>query len=80
VNPETAKFRRVKVVFFTRGGKGNRAWRQPHERYAWVPVDQASSDQITITFPDLGEQQCTILSRDTLVIPGELLARCEDVE
>lgn len=77
---DAAKFRRVKVAFYTRGGKGSRAWRQPHERYAWVPLDQADSEQVTITFPDLGEQRCTIIARDTLVIRGDLRAQCEDIK
>lgn len=73
-------FRRVKVMFYTHGGKGRIAWRQPHERYAWVPLEEAGSERVTITFADLGEQQCTIIGRDTLVIPGDLRAQCEDVE
>lgn len=74
------KFRRVKVSFYTYGGKGARSWRQPHERYAWVPVADATNERVTIVFPDLGEQECTIIGRDTLVIPGELRAQCEDLE
>ena len=73
------KFRRVKVLFYLYGGKGARAWREPHERYAWVSLDQAKDDCVTLTFPDVGEQQCSIIARDTLVIPGELRERCEDI-
>jgi len=76
----STKFRRVKVLFYTYGGKGARAWRQPHERYAWVPIEKAGNEHVAIAFPDLGEQECTIIGRDTLVIPGDLRARCEDVE
>src|SRR5512135_3662484 len=54
-----AKFRRVKVLFYIYGGKGARAWREPHERYAWVPLEEAGSERVTITFADVGEQQCT---------------------
>lgn len=75
-----SKFRRVKVLFYLHGGKGARAWREPHERYAWVPLEEASSERVTITFADVGEQQCTILDRDTLVIPGDLRAQCEDIK
>lgn len=76
----SAKFRRVKVQFYTYGGKGRMAWRQPHERYAWVPLEEAGNERVTITFSDLGEQQCSIVDRDTLVIPGDLRAQCEDLE
>lgn len=74
------KFRRVKVLFYLYGGKGSRSWREPHERYAWVPLEQAKNDRVTLAFPDVGEQTCSILARDTLVISGDLREQCEEFE
>lgn len=74
------KFRRVKVLFYLYGGKGSRSWREPHERFAWVPLDQDKEDRVTLSFPDVGEQTCSILARDTLVISGDLRAQCEEFE
>jgi len=67
-------------MFYLYGGKGERAWREPHERYAWVPLDKAGNERVVVEFADVGEQECSIIDRDTLVIPGDLREQCEDIK